>query len=370
MRPAPPRNGEVAARSADGGAESSADQAVRGEAHRPHHPRCAGGPPPRSGEEQVQILPELARGGGPPQVVEGSSLGHTPSSRCEARRNWRIRAQITIFHPRRPTAAAARLPHGAVEVCGAAIAAGRGERTSCASPCTFAPILIPGPRGSQRRSRSTPMPLLEARKTYKPFEYPWAYRILEAPAAAPLAARGSAARRGLPRLGAEAHRSRAQPAHPDLPLLHAGRCRGAGLLPREIRPRVQADRGQDDARPRSPTWRRCTSPPTRTCSTRSACPRANIRPFLQYKEMKDKHDYLQHVRRRQRRGYRAHARDVRRLHRGAAAVRQLRDADELPALQQDEGHGPDRHLVDPRRDACTARASSGCSTPSARSATA
>src|SRR5207302_617288 len=32
-----------------------------------------------------------------------------------------------------------------------------------------------------------------------------------------------------------------------LALLHPGRRRGAGLLPRQIRPRVQADRDQDDA---------------------------------------------------------------------------------------------------------------------------
>jgi hypothetical protein len=49
--------------------------------------------------------------------------------------------------------------------------------------------------------------------------------------------------------------------------------------------------------------------------------------------------------------HRAHAGRVRRLHRGAAALRLLRDADELPALQQDEGHGPDRDLVGARRDA-------------------
>ena len=72
--------------------------------------------------------------------------------------------------------------------------------------------------------------------------------------------------------------------------------------------------------------------------------------FLQYKEMKDKHDYLAHLRRRHRRGHRQDARHVRRLHRGAAIVRQLRDADELPALQQDEGHGPDRQLVGARRE--------------------
>jgi ribonucleoside-diphosphate reductase beta chain len=70
----------------------------------------------------------------------------------------------------------------------------------------------------------------------------------------------------------------------------------------------------------------------------------------QYKEMKDKHDYLQPPSASTRRGHRPHARHVRRLHRGAAAVRQLRDADELPALQQDEGHGPDRQLERARRE--------------------
>ena len=30
--------------------------------------------------------------------------------------------------------------------------------------------------------------------------------------------------------------------------------------------------------------------------------------------------------------------------------RQHRNTDELPALQQDEGHGPDRHLFDSRRE--------------------
>src|SRR3546814_5535515 len=36
-------------------------------------------------------------------------------------------------------------------------------------------------------------------------------------------------------------------SHADFPLLHPGRYRGAGLLPRKIWQRVQADRDQDDA---------------------------------------------------------------------------------------------------------------------------
>ena len=62
------------------------------------------------------------------------------------------------------------------------------------------------------------------------------------------------------------------------------------------------------------------------------------------------------VRRRHQRRHRPHAGHVRRLHRGAAAVRQLRHADELPALQQDEGHGPDRLAGACATRACTARA--------------
>ena len=77
-------------------------------------------------------------------------------------------------------------------------------------------------------------------------------------------------------------------------------------------------------------------------------PESEYSAFLNYKEMRDKHDYHGRFRRRYRCRYRAHARHVRRLHRRAAAVRQLCHADELPALQQDEGHGPDRHLERPR----------------------
>src|SRR3546814_11408062 len=56
------------------------------------------------------------------------------------------------------------------------------------------------------------------------------------------------------------------------------------------------------------------------------------------------------LRRRYGRGYRPHAGHVRRLYRGTAAFRQLRHADELPALQQDEGHGDDRELFWSRRE--------------------
>ncbi len=91
------------------------------------------------------------------------------------------------------------------------------------------------------------MPLLEARKQYKPFEYPWAFeywkrqqQIHWMPEEVPL---GEDCRDWAQKLD----QTRAQPADPDLPLLHPGRRRGAGLLPRQIRPRVQADRDQDDA---------------------------------------------------------------------------------------------------------------------------
>ena len=99
-------------------------------------------------------------------------------------------------------------------------------------------------------------------------------------------------------------------------------------------------------------------------------PESEYGMFLQYKEMKDKHDYLATFGVDTRRGHRQDAGHVRRLHRGAAAVRQLRHADELPALQQDEGHGPDRQLVGARREPPLRRHHQACSTPSSRSATA
>ena len=96
-------------------------------------------------------------------------------------------------------------------------------------------------------SKERNMPLLEARKQYKPFEYPWAFeywkrqqQIHWMPEEVPL---GEDCRDWAQKLD----RPRAQPADADLPLLHPGRRRGAGLLPRQIRPRVQADRDQDDA---------------------------------------------------------------------------------------------------------------------------
>ena len=52
-------------------------------------------------------------------------------------------------------------------------------------------------------------------------------------------------------------------------------------------------------------------------------PEAEFSAFLDYEAMADKHDYMQQFRRRQPGGHRAHAGHVRRLHRGAAAVRQL-----------------------------------------------
>jgi len=79
-------------------------------------------------------------------------------------------------------------------------------------------------------------------------------------------------------------------------------------------------------------------------------PETEYSAFMQYKEMKAKHDYLATF------GVDTDEDIARTLAMFGGFTRgfsssQLRDADELPALQQDEGHGPDRHLVDPRRDA-------------------
>ena len=85
-------------------------------------------------------------------------------------------------------------------------------------------------------------------------------------------------------------------------------------------------------------------------------PESEFTAFLEYKEMKDKHDYMQKF------GVETDADIARTLAmfggftEGLQLFASLRDADELPALQQDEGHGPDRVLVGARRDACTAKA--------------
>ena len=77
-------------------------------------------------------------------------------------------------------------------------------------------------------------------------------------------------------------------------------------------------------------------------------PDSEFSAFMEYEAMADKHNYMQRIRRGERCRHPAHGGHVWRLHRRPAAVCILRHADELPALQQDEGHGPDRHLVDPR----------------------
>jgi ribonucleoside-diphosphate reductase beta chain len=79
-------------------------------------------------------------------------------------------------------------------------------------------------------------------------------------------------------------------------------------------------------------------------------PESEFTAFLDYEAMKDKHDYMQKFGVETDADIAAHGRHVRRLYRRPAAVRVVRDADELPALQQDEGHGADRVVVGARRE--------------------
>ena len=135
--------------------------------------------------------------------------------------------------------------------------------------------------------------LMKPSTSYKPFRYPWAYEFWKTPAADPLDARGGAAGRGLQGLGDQPQRRRAQPAHADLPLLHPVRRRGERQLHGALRAGLQTDRGEDDARRVLEHGDRSTSPPTRCCSRRSACPRREFAAFLDYAAMRDKHDYMQ-----------------------------------------------------------------------------
>ncbi len=85
-------------------------------------------------------------------------------------------------------------------------------------------------------------------------------------------------------------------------------------------------------------------------------PESEFSAFLEFERAEGQARLHAAVRRRDQRRHRPHAGHVRRLHRGPAAVRQLRHADELPALQQDEGHGPDHLAGACATRACTARA--------------
>ena len=91
------------------------------------------------------------------------------------------------------------------------------------------------------------MSLLEAQHVYKPFHYPWAYeawatqqRVHWLPEEVPLADDVKDWRQKLTP-------GRAEPADPDFPLLHPGRCRGEQLLYEALQPRLPADRSADDA---------------------------------------------------------------------------------------------------------------------------
>ncbi len=93
-------------------------------------------------------------------------------------------------------------------------------------------------------------------------------------------------------------------------------------------------------------------------------PDSEFTAFMDYSAMRDKHDYLQAFGVETDADIAAHARDVRRLHRRAAALRELRDPAELPAAQQDARHGAGGVAGACATRRCTAKASSACSTRS------
>ncbi len=192
------------------------------------------------------------------------------------------------------------------------------------------------------------MPLLEARKTYKPFEYPWAYdfwkrqqQIHWVPEEVPL---GEDCRDWAQKISDHERNLLTQIfrffTQADIEVQDCYHDKyGRVFKPTEIKMMLTAFSNMETVHIAAYSHLLDTI----------GMPESEYGMFLEYDEMRAKHDYMRHLRRRQRRGYRAHARDVRRLYRRPPALRQLRDADELPALQQDEGHGPDRQLVDPRR---------------------
>jgi ribonucleoside-diphosphate reductase beta chain len=84
-------------------------------------------------------------------------------------------------------------------------------------------------------------------------------------------------------------------------------------------------------------------------------PDSEFSAFMEYKEMAAKHDYLGQFDTKTNEDIAVSMAVFGAFTEGSAAVRILRHADELPALQQDEGHGPDRFLVGARRVAALRR---------------
>ena len=144
-------------------------------------------------------------------------------------------------------------------------------------------------------------------------------------------------------------RQRARPADADLPLLHAVRRRGRRQLPQALHPDLPAARDADDD---GGLHQHGDGAHRRLCAAAQDARHAEDRVRGVPRLCRDARQgrLHAHVRRRHRRRRRAHAGDVRRLHRRHVAVRELRDAAELPAPQQDERHGPDRELVGARRE--------------------
>ena len=210
------------------------------------------------------------------------------------------------------------------------------------------------------------MSLLEARKTYKPFEYPWAYEFWKRqqqihwmPEEVPL---GEDCRDWAQKLSDHERNLLTQIfrffTQADIEVQDCYHDKyGRVFKPTEIKMMLAAFSNMETVHIAAYSHLLDTI----------GMPESEYGMFLEYQEMKRQARLPAAVRRRHRRGHRPHAGDVRRLHRRAAAVRQLRHADELPALQQDEGHGPDRHAGRCATRACTARASPACSTPSRRS---
>ena len=174
-------------------------------------------------------------------------------------------------------------------------------------------------------------------------------RVADA-AAHPLAAGGGAAGRRRQGLAQQAHRQRAASADADLPLLHPGRRRGEQLLHAALQPRLQADRGADDAGRllrHGDGARRGLQPPARHDR------HARVRVLGLHDGQGDEGQVRLHAGASTSSSKAEIAKTLAvfgGFTEGLQLFASLRDADELPALQQDEGHGPDHLVVGARRD--------------------
>jgi ribonucleoside-diphosphate reductase beta chain len=212
------------------------------------------------------------------------------------------------------------------------------------------------------------MSLLEARKTYKPFEYPWAYEFWKRqqqihwmPEEVPL---GEDCRDWAQKISEHERNLLTQIfrffTQADIEVQDCYHDKyGRVFKPTEIKMMLAAFSNMETVHIAAYSHLLDTI----------GMPESEYGMFLEYQEMRDKHDYLAAVRGRHRRGHRPHAGDVRRLHRGLQLFASFAMLMNFPRFNKMKGMG---QIVSwsVRDESLHCEGITRCSTPSCRSAAA